>query len=374
MKYFKNESYYNDLYDRFTVEDCRETEKWYLNSNLPKFKEKSSSLKGQTSLKRSIADIILYFKKGERYSKKQDTIQKWMVRDKKLDDVFEQARQPENIHCQACGSTITSNEKTLYDISEDNPKVLFFFECTHCSKRKGIFDNGEEFKSSPLLCPKCQNEMKTSYTRKDNIITTTYKCTNCPHKETETLDLDKKPVQEKIDKEFQKDRQKFCMTEAEGQEYVKARNDIEQFNKYLAKVEERKTNKDLYDKVAKIKKLKITELEKLVKSALEKDGFIKLELSKPEFSRYIIVNFTVQDTKTDRGEYDSKNDLKKLINRTLLDTNWRLMSEGITYRLGYLYSRLKACEHEEDLITLVQTKQKRTKLAGSTSEPYPARI
>jgi len=46
--------------------------------------------------------------------------------------------------------------------------------------------------------------------------------------------------------------------------------------------------------------------------------------------------------------------LKKLVDRALSDTNWRLMSDGISYRLGYLNGRLRAYEREDDLKTLVE--------------------
>ena len=53
---------------------------------------------------------------------------------------------------------------------------------------------------------------------------------------------------------------------------------------------------------------------------------------------------------------NSIQDLKRLLKKTLEDTNWRLMSEGITYRLGMLEGRLRAYEKEEDLVKLIQNK------------------
>lgn len=70
--------------------------------------------------------------------------------------------------------------------------------------------------------------------------------------------------------------------------------------------------------------------------------------------QFVIIDFSTNDTKDDRQEYDSQNTLKKLIKGALEDTNWRLMSEGIRYRLGILISRLKAYEKEEYLVDLVK--------------------
>ena len=89
---------------------------------------------------------------------------------------------------------------------------------------------------------------------------------------------------------------------------------------------------------------------------LKKEEYINLDFSKPEIGREIIINFTVQDNKTDRGEYDSRIQIQRLIKRTLENTNWRLMSEGINYRLGILTGRLRGYENEEDLIKLIKIK------------------
>jgi len=90
---------------------------------------------------------------------------------------------------------------------------------------------------------------------------------------------------------------------------------------------------------------------------LEKEGYSKLEFSKPEINRDVVVKFTVQDDKEDRQEYDSRSQLKKLLKQTLENTNWRLMSEGIYYKLGILTGRLRGYENDEDLLKLVEVKK-----------------
>jgi len=67
-------------------------------------------------------------------------------------------------------------------------------------------------------------------------------------------------------------------------------------------------------------------------------------LSKPEFEREVVVNFTAQDTDSSRKEYNSRKNLEKLIQKSLANTNWKLMSDGVTYRLGFLNGRLKGLE------------------------------
>jgi len=61
--------------------------------------------------------------------------------------------------------------------------------------------------------------------------------------------------------------------------------------------------------------------------------------------------------------------LQKLIDKALIDTNWRLMSDGVSYRLGYLSGRLRACESEEDLKKLVEQRINSGKLQPKPAQP-----
>lgn len=56
-----------------------------------------------------------------------------------------------------------------------------------------------------------------------------------------------------------------------------------------------------------------------------------------------------------KNEYvNLKFELQKIMKSSLKDANWRLMSDGVSYRLGILTSRLRAYEKEEDLLKLVR--------------------
>ena len=76
----------------------------------------------------------------------------------------------------------------------------------------------------------------------------------------------------------------------------------------------------------------------------------------------VFVGFNCLDGKSDRNDRDSEKTLKKTVEKALQDTNWRLMSDGISYRLGYLNGRLRAYEREEDLKKLVERDIKTGKL------------
>lgn len=357
FKHLKPESYYNDLYDRFTIEKCRRWEEKGISKDWTKIKDKTKKSKINKVKKGFTVEVLiptaLYFIKGECYAQKSETIRKWIDRDGALDEKFENTAPPQDISCLSCRSEMITTMKDLHtDILDDKKnRVLFFFECSKCKKRRGVWEDGEKWKLE-ITCSKCKSEaVKESNKRKGNIITTIYACPTCGYKEKDTWDLDEKPKPEKIDPNFEKDRKRFCLSGEEGSKYVESKTRLENFSKFLKETEGRE---EIKKKIAHIKKLNIAELKKLLAAPLKKEEYINLDFTKPEIGRDIIINFTVQDNKTDRGEYDSRIQLQRLIKRTLENTNWILMSEGINYRLGILTGRLKGYEKEEDLLRLLK--------------------
>jgi len=350
--HLKPDKYYSDLYDRFTIEECKYWEDKKSIDDSPSIKDKNS---GKAKIKREFSikvliPTILHFVKGERYKKKAETIRDWTRRDQAKDDLLASAVPPK-AECLICGSDLIPNFRDLHDGWLDKEdRVLFMYDCPNrCLPRRAFFDNGEEWKPKPLLCPKCKTEMNRSHKKETNKITTIYTCPECGYKEKDTLDLNRKS--EKVDPNFESDRRKYCLSDEEGGKYISW---ITNFRELMEKIKDREENKEAYKAVSKIKKLKINDLEKLLTSQLKKNGYIKLKFNDPEIAKDVIVSFSVRDEKPEREEYDSRNQLRKLINKILKNTNWRLMSKGINHRLGILTGRLRGYEREEDLLKLVK--------------------
>lgn len=193
--------------------------------------------------------------------------------------------------------------------------------------------------------------------RRDRTMNTRYKFTN--YDLELRRHLEKKRGSKIPDREFYKYIQKLNKWVEEYIKVVKKWVDekpweAEELKRLIDKWEDEKRNKKLYEELAKIKKINIAELQKLLAVALKKEEYINLEFSKPEIGKDIIISFTVQDNKTDRGEYDSRIQLQRIIKKTLENTNWRLMNEGVYYRLGILSGRLRGYELEEDLLDLIK--------------------
>ena len=183
-----------------------------------------------------------------------------------------------------------------------------------------------------------------------------YSCSHCGHRYQDELDLSvPKKKKKNIDLHFEEDRKKYCLPETDGEEYLR---NTESMKELLSDWDERDKNKDIYDAIEKIEKLKVSDLEKRPDSCMVDSCYTHLHFKSPEIEQSTTLYFTVQDDKSYREEYNSKKNLKKIIQKELGPTNWRLMSEKITYRMGILQGRLRGYDGDESLVNLIKRKSK----------------
>ncbi len=359
-KHLKPKQYYRDIYDSVTIESCRKIEKDYQEAL------KKAGYKDGAKMTDEIRGVygayyyIWYFDAGERWLKKSERIREMMETDEKRDELLNSTESPDGVHCLACNFEMKVEMKTL-DISikeGDQDRVLFIFRCSNneCRNGRGFYDNGEECQRKSDLCKKCGEDYVVENIRLKNKIKTKYSCSACGYKEADVFDLDSEK-KKKPDKYYERDQARFCFDEKQGSKYLDMKNNMEQISEFMKDIEKREKNKDVIDKAAQIKKLTLVELENVLVPVFEKNKYMKFELLKPEMGRDVRVEFTIRDAKSGRDEYQSKTGLKKLIVKALTDTNWRLMSSGIYYKLGILSGGLRGHEREEDLINLINSKK-----------------
>lgn len=353
-KHLKSRDYYSELYDKGTIRECLWWEKNADSDKLESLKDddpKKSALKKEAA-KLLVAPIAVYAIKGERHANKAETIREWMERDQAKDEQIEGAVVPRSARCLGCSGPMKEESRTLMTNERDHEEVVFMFSCDRCDKRRAYWESGQEWEVRPSPCPKCQTHMTRENGRGDKVLTTTYSCPNCEYSNVDTIELTH--TEPEVDSNFEANRKKYCLSEKEGAEYIDSREKLKHFSEMT---KERKENKEVYDALAKLKKLNIAELQNALRQPIEKAGYTNFELGKPEMQRDVIVEFTAQDNKAERGEYDSRMDLKKTVEQTLANTNWRLMSDGISYRLGLVSGRLRGVEGEESLKKLVAKKK-----------------
>lgn len=149
------------------------------------------------------------------------------------------------------------------------------------------------------------------------------------------------------------------MSDEEGREYASCLVNSEIFIREQEERELRQKRQDLFTEIAKLKKLTVIDLENILVPALERERFFRLDLGKPAVKRDVQLSFCVQDAKPGRSDRDSIKDLQKIIENSLDGTNWRLMSTGISYRLGILNGYLRGLETERDLLALARIRLKK---------------
>ena len=96
----------------------------------------------------------------------------------------------------------------------------------------------------------------------------------------------------------------------------------------------------------------------IINKSIKDDGYDRFVLGVPVIDKDVIIQFTLYDIKG-RPELESTYELKRIIKKALTDTNWRLMSEGITYNLGILSGRLRGYQAEKSIYELARQKYKK---------------
>ncbi len=365
MDYLKDKQYYIDRYDLLTIKECLDAidicKKVYMDSAEDE-KAKGFSKADRAKGSNWILNQQLFVIKAGRYNRKTETIQKWMDQDRIEQEKYDNTPEPQNVHCPDCKKPMSSKLEHLETL--DNPlRMMFLFECLICKNKRWIYEDGTERKSTPQLCPKCKAEVKVSMESKDKVIWKTT-CSYCGFSETTIDDFEKNRTEWKKQEEEDKKllvayREAFCSEEIgkEAFDYIEA---LKVANEVYEE-ELKKYDSHAYQNVIMLKKLSIIDLEKLLKELFEKEHFIKLSLGNPEIGQHVIVPFSVQDSDSSRRKETSVSCLQKVIKDALEGTNWRLMSDSLSYRLGYMSGRLKGYEQEEDFF----------ELAGKKDEPKP---
>ncbi|MBN1168983.1 hypothetical protein JXA63_03785 [Candidatus Woesebacteria bacterium] len=366
MDYLRERQEYVDLYDLLTVKRCLRTINFWRDTFKKHSKDKE--LKGLTEEEKiedfnKMLGMELYFTKIKEYERKEKTISEWVENDRVKQDKLDNTSRPRGVLCSKCNIEMKYITKHLEDYDNKPMRVLFFFECPKCKKRKGVYDNGKEYVSKPQLCKKCKKKFEVTHKKKGSVIIWTYKCKYCGHKEVEVDDFEKshaKWEKEKLADKIllEKYRNEFCLSDKKGKEGIELLEALE-VARVVKEEEAQKYGSSVYQRVMQLKKTTIVELEKMLNKVLKKNKYIKLTLEKPEIGQYVIVPFSVQDADSSRKGSKSSDNLEKIIKDTLKDTNWRLMDNYVLYRLGYLEGRLKGYEQEEDMMKLAGKEEKK---------------
>lgn len=373
MRYLEEEKHYIDRYDLHTIEECLDIVEMFrevYQKSLKAEELKHLSEEGKLRNVNLMLNQHLFVMQGKRYERKHRTIQKWMEEDTLKQDKQDYTPVPKGVLCPLCNASMSFNSTKHLDYTYDSPimRMMFLFKCSKCEKQQWVYDDGEIRVSKPDLCPKCNKELDVTGSRKGKVITTRYKCKHCGYLKKDILDLAKddkehdkwqenqKKKEEEDKKLLEKYRNKYCLSDKEGKEYVETLEAMEVAHE-VREEEKQKYDDKAQQIVVNLKRLTVLELEKLLSGTLEKEKYVKFTLANPDMGKFVTIPFTALDANSSRHQNLSEATLKKLIKEMLEDTNWRLMNNDVHYRLGYLSGTLKAYEREEDLIALIKPKK-----------------
>ena len=357
--YLNDYSFYEELYDIHTIEKCLDWY-WRMCKGMEKHRGELKAKEPDTDFDKEVHKCCSYTVnviKIQRYRHKKESIAEWMEADKKRQDKFDNTVPPNGILCDKCHSSAKVIEKTLHDAYGDTMRVSFMFECLKCNKRQIFYEDGSSWDYKKPKCKDCDVELKTKYSKKKDVLAITTYCPKCSFKEVDVFDSKKRNAERKKEEERKQSllkeyRVEFCLDDTEGPNAAQNLDAIVAFSKEL-KEREKKEKDPVFQKATKLNKLTLNQLKELISKTIAPEGYIDLQFGKPDMGRFVTVDFSASDIKDDRKEYDSTHALKKIIGASLVNSNWRLMSDGIHYRLGIVSGRLKAYEQEDDLMTIV---------------------
>lgn len=362
----KDQEYYENRYDEGTVAQCRSAEE-VVNGTFKAMEKKLSKKELYDKLPGWYLQYSQYYfllvetTAVKRAISREAQIAKWMEEDQKQDEKLASAHISGGTYCRTCGKdmhVISKDYMRRYGRKDDD--ILIMFECETCNKRLALWQDGTEWEGAKHECEKCGGKTVSKHTKKLDIITWTETCEKCKHVKTDSLDLsDSKKEPEPVDPYLELDLKRFAFNKDMMFKYDQKLKHFERMAKLHAVSEDKVQHADVYDGIKQIKKLKIVQLKELLEPVISKLGYSDFKLGDPQIGREVSLDFSCLDTKDDREEYDSKKILSKAIDRSLEETNWRLMSSGVSYRLGYLSGSLRAYEGEEELKKLVEQRMKK---------------
>lgn len=359
MDYLQPLDHYLDLYDLLTIKTCRRIVDFYQQA----LDEASSSEKSKNLSQREIEktfnymlNMKLFELKASEYKRKQAKIDEWMEKDRIRQNYYDYTPAP-IVRCPKCNKLLKLDCKSLHDIDEKHLKMQFFFACKKCDYRGWFTEEGESIPRTIPKCSKCGKEATNSHERQGNVITSTTTCNTCGFQEVDVDDFDKWDEESRKEKEadralLEKYRDQYCFSKEDGEKAVAFIEQAEYAHK-VYEFEKAKYDDPVYNELTKVKKISFAELESRIKPLLKKEQYSKLVFDNPKLERQVIVKFTIQDANFKRSEKESISTLKKILNQDLANTNWRLSSSGIRYRLGFLSGDLRGYESQEDLLKLV---------------------
>lgn len=339
IQYLKDRAYYENLYDHATIRKLKGWEK--------------SAKERVKKWEPDFSELMMMFVKMERYEQREERIQKWIKDDKARDD-FQENTQPgsEIIRCKLCNNIMEYYHKD-FDENYNTWKfrMLFFYRCEWCKKWRGIYNTGEEFESPKETCKKCWKVAEYNGKFEWDILIKTITCEYCNESYIEEEDFTTEPIKE--EPITQKDIEKYWYSVKEEQEMNNMRRSINTMSELVKDIDERKKDDVYKEKLEKLKKMNLFQLEELINKQLEKTDFGNFNITaKWQEKTYMRCEFEVYY----KGEFWEKacKNFDKLLDSILDKSNWRIQKNKTDEQLWVLQWIIYWYDQEKDLKEIVK--------------------
>ncbi|MDD5376616.1 MAG: hypothetical protein PHH16_00700 [Candidatus Gracilibacteria bacterium] len=306
------------------------------SSSLKKALEENNGSRSINEIKHGfhvIKELELYFRKGDLAEKRDKRIAEWMEKDMELDSFYEKT----NVNTPYCIYCNNKMEIFLKDLDigygKEKSRILFIFTCNPCKYKRGMWDNGEEYKIEKNVCEVCKSEdVKTSLERGEeyDIFRTT--CNSCSHIKEEKWEHYKSHSKES-DPNYEKDRERFCIG-------VEGLYEFRQWCKNMETMKERfsiETGKEeVANETPEKKSFDTPDIKEMISKGLRKFKYNDISFGVPVIKKkHVFIELTLSGKKLDEKEFI------KQIEGILGNTNWRLDEKSVQIQLGVLQCRIE---------------------------------
>ncbi|HEY4196060.1 MAG TPA: hypothetical protein VGM63_11025 [Mucilaginibacter sp.] len=325
----KSDQYYEDEYDRLTIE--------LMKQRVNEWEERLRPITDEALLSKQLMVAELDISEfGTHFAQnKRENIRRRVAGDEQKDRLVAKYPLPPPPYCSQCDTDMGFFD---YDFIDNTDAIQFIFSCGNGTKHNTILDvSGRPIDVLERYCPYCNGTIKTKVKRAKHKITITDSCTVCTWLDCTDFDINLKE-QKRLLPISESDRKTYCT------DFKNKRG----FLHDLKKLADLSDHIEIKHDLSKIQMLKVADLEKRLSEALQRNQFTKLQFEPPKITSFITIRFSTLDT-SDKTPQQSIKSLKRIVSGTLALTNWGLMTTEITYRLGYLTGQLKGVDQKEDL-------------------------
>lgn len=352
---------YSDLYDRWTVDECRRL----VDSYKKQIIEVSDTEPNRSEKLRVISvvhNLRIYFVTGKRAEQKVAFIRRMQEQEDREKRLVAAAQPKNDVQCFRCHENMPFKDKYLYDAEVGKERVVLFYACPNeCLPKRVFFDDGTEYFPKPRTCEKCQGAISERSVKHDGNITIVSTCELCGYKDEHVIVLSQKEKEEKIDDAFAADRERYCLNPDQLNEYRKGMENIAQLAKFMKDLETDKNGDRIEEKIKKIQKIRIAELLVLLQKVLEGEKFMKVELSQLNPTDGLRIKLTAFDAHSKRLDRVAVKIARKVIETAIQDTNWRITKSSVTVILGVMTAELRGYVSDMEIRNLVEKENKSIK-------------